>query len=310
MAGSSKKAIYAALFGNLGIAITKFIAAIITGSAAMWAESYHSASDTVNQLVLLFGLKRSKKAYSFSHQFGYSKEQFFWSFIVATMIFGISGILSLEHGISILLDSEDHVPQDPTINYIVLIIAFGFEANALRIAVKQFGNSIKNKGHKNNIKSFMQEFRESKDTSLLTVIVEDTAALAGIGVAAIGIFLSSITGDITYDAIGSVIIGIILMVFAFFLAKENKDLLIGESITKKEYSAVVKSVKTIPEVKKIVTLRTMHLGPEDVIIGIQVNLIDGLDTDKIECVTDNIEKAIMNVLPNLNGQHIFVEIEG
>ena len=310
MAVGSKKAIYAALFGNLGIAITKFIAAIITGSAAMWAESYHSASDTVNQILLLFGVKQSKKAHSFSHQFGYSKEQFFWSFIVATMIFGISGILSLEQGISILLNPGEKTPEDPTINYIVLIIAFCFEGNALRIAVKQFGKSIKNKGHENNVKSFIQEFKESKDTSLLTVIVEDTAALAGIGVAAIGIFLSSVTGNIIYDAISSVIIGSILMVFAFFLAKENKDLLVGESITKREYSEVIKSVKTIPEVKKIVTMRTMHLGPEDVIIGIQVNLIDDLDTDKIERVTDNIEKAIMKVLPNLNGQHIFVEIEG
>lgn len=310
MAGNSKKAIYAALFGNLGIAITKFIAAIMTGSAAMWAESYHSASDTVNQLVLLFGIKQSKKAPSFSHQFGYNKAQFFWSFIVATMIFGISGILSLEHGISILLDNGEHRPEDPTINYIVLIVAFVFEVNALRIAIKQFNESIKSKGRKNNIKSFLQELKESKDASILTVIVEDTAALAGIGVAALGIFLTSVTGDIAYDAISSVIIGIILMMFAFFLAKENKDLLIGESITKREYKEVIKSVITISEVKRIVTMRTMHLGPEDVIIGIQVNLIDDLDTNQIEHITDNIKKTIMNILPNLNEQHIFVEIEG
>lgn len=309
MAGNSKKAIYAALFGNLGIAITKFIAAIMTGSAAMWAESYHSASDTVNQLVLLFGIKQSKKAHSFSHQFGYSKAQFFWSFIVAAMIFGISGILSLEHGISLLLDNGEHSPEDPTINYIVLMVAFVFEVNALRIAIKQINESIKSKGRTNNVKSFLQELKESKDASILTVIVEDTAALAGIGVAALGIFLTSVTGDITYDAISSVIIGIILMIFAFFLAKENKDLLIGESITKREYNEIAQSVMTISEVKRIVTMRTMHLGPEDVIIGIQVNLIDDLDTNQIEHVIDNIKKTIMNVLPNLNEQHLFVELE-
>jgi len=308
VAASSKKAIYAALFGNLGIAISKFVAAILTGSVSMWAEAYHSSSDTVNQILLLVGIKASTKRATYAHQFGFGKSQYFWSFIVATMIFGISGVLALEQGISSLID-EDHSVEDPTINYIVLAIATVFEGNALRVAVNVFKNSIKEQGKKVNFSALVNEFKESKDPTILTVIVEDSAALLGIFVAAIGIFLTEITGNVVYDAISSIIIGIILMLFAFFLAKENQGLLLGESITSRQYKKLVKVVKGIPEVKKVITLRTMHLSPNDVLVGIQVNLVDGLETDQIETLTDKIETKIMEVLPNANKNHIFVEIE-
>ena len=308
MVASSKKAVYAALFGNLGIAISKFVAAILTGSVSMWAEAYHSSSDTVNQILLLVGIKASTKKATYAHQFGFGKSQYFWSFIVATMIFGISGVLALEQGISSLID-EDHSVEDPTINYIVLAIATVFEGNALRVAVNVFKNDIKKQGKKVNFSALVNEFKESKDPTILTVIVEDSAALLGIFVAAIGIFLTEITGNVVYDAISSIIIGIILMLFAFFLAKENQGLLLGESITARQYKKLVKAVKGIPEVNKVITLRTMHLSPHDVLVGIQVNLADGLETDQIETVTDKIEAKIMEVLPNANKNHIFVEIE-
>lgn len=304
----SKKAVYAALFGNLGIAITKFIAAIFSGSASMWAETYHSSSDTFNQILLLVGMKTSTKAASYQHQFGYGRELFFWSFIVATMLFGISGILSLEQGASSLLRGQ-YIIENVQLSYIVLAIAFGFEANALRVALKQFTNTIKMGGERITFSSLVNEFKESKDTAILTVIVEDSAALLGIIIAAIGIFLSDMTGNSIYDAISSILIGCILMFFAFFLAKENRGLLIGESITAKEYRRILKSVTEIPEVNKIVSMRTMHMGPEDILVGIQVNLVDNLDTDKIEALTDAIEQKIMQVIPHANKEHIFVEIE-
>ena len=308
MASGSKKAVYAALFGNLGIAITKFIAAFITGSAAMWAEAYHSTSDTFNQILILFGIKTSAKAASHQHQFGHGRELFFWSFIVATMLFGISGILSLEQGTAALF-SQVHQIRDSHVSYIILAIAFGFEANALRVALRQFIREIREKGEKVSFGTMVEHFKESKDIALLTVIIEDSAALLGILVAAIGIFLSDITGNAIFDAIASLIIGGILMFFAFFLAKENRGLLIGESVTNREYKKLVKTIQEIPEVNKLITMRTMHLGPEDILVGIQVNLIDGLDTDKIESVTDAIEQKIMQVIPNANREHIFVEIE-
>ncbi len=308
MVVGSKKAVYAALFGNLGIAITKFIAAIFSGSASMWAEAYHSSSDTFNQVLLLFGMKTSVKAASYQHQFGYGRELFFWSFIVATMLFGISGILSLEQGASSLLEGPRKL-EHVELSYIVLTIAFGFEANALRIALKQFTKEIRAKGEKIRFSTMVNHFKESKDTALLTVVVEDSAALLGIIIATIGIYLSDITGNSIYDAISSLMIGSILMFFAFFLAKENRGLLIGESITAKEYKKIVKLIKEIPEVKKIVSMRTMHLGPEDILVGVQVNLIDNLDTDKIEALTDAIEQKIMQVIPHTNREHIFVELE-
>ena len=308
MAVGSKKAVYAALFGNLGIAVTKFIAALFTGSAAMWAEAYHSSSDTFNQVLLLFGMKTSAKAASYQHQFGYGRELFFWSFIVATMLFGISGILSLDQGVSSLLHGS-HKIENVEISYVVLVIAFFFEANALRIALKQFTTTIKNRGEKVTFASMITEFKESKDTAILTVIVEDSAAILGIIIATIGIFLSDITGNSIYDAISSLFIGGLLMFFAFFLARENRGLLIGESITTREYKKIVRSIQAIPEVNKLITMRTMHLGPEDILIGVQVNLVDNLDTDRIETVTDAVEQKIMEIIPKANRDHIFVEIE-
>lgn len=308
MATGSTKAVYAALFGNLGIAVTKFIAAFFSGSAAMWAEAYHSSSDTVNQILLLLGIKISKKPATFLHQFGFGKSQFFWSFVVATMIFGISGILALEQGISSLLHGGHHT-ENHTINYIVLAIAAGFEGNALRIAFVQFKNEIKKHGNKVTIKTLFGEFKESKDPTILTVIVEDSAALLGIAIAAIGIFLTDITGNSVYDAIGSLSIGVLLMVFAFFLARENRGLLIGESISKATYQKIVDTIDKIPQVNKVVTMKTMHLSPHEILIGIEVNLIDDLNTDQIESVTDIIEQKIMDIIPHTKKEYIFVEIE-
>lgn len=308
MTTGSTKAVYAALFGNLGIAITKFIAAAMTGSASMWAESYHSASDTVNQILLLLGIKLSNKPANDLHQFGFGKSQFFWSFVVATMIFGISGILSLEQGFSSLLGGEHHF-ENPMINYIVLAIAFAFEANALRIAFVQFKKPIKERGEKIRPSTLLAEFKNSKDSSILTVIVEDSAALLGIIIASIGILLTDITGNTVFDATSSIVIGILLMAFAFFLAKENRGLLLGESLSPHLHQKILDSVMSVREVQRIVTMKTMHLSPTTVLVGIEVNLIDDLDTDKIETLTDVIEEEILKIIPESKKEHIFVEIE-
>lgn len=309
VSGGSKKAIYAALFGNLGIAISKLIAALMTGSTSMWAETYHSFSDTFNQVLLLVGIRTSKKQVTERHPFGYGKEQFFWSFIVATLIFGISGILSLEQGLSSLLGTENHQLENLSITYIILAISFVFEANALRIAYGIFKRGIEDRGEKLTISALRTEFKESKDTSILTVIVEDSAALLGIVIAATAVFLSDITGNLVYDAIGSLLIGIVLMSFAFFLARENKDLLIGESISKRDNQNIHNIVSKIPEVSKIISIRSMHLAPEDVLIAIEVSLVDNLDTDTIESVIDNIENKIKQVIPYAVSSKIYVELE-
>ncbi len=308
MVRSSKKAVYAALFGNLGIAIAKLIAAILTGSTAMFAETLHSISDTFNQVLLLFGIKTSTKAATEQHPFGYGKEQFFWSFVVATMLFGISGILSLQQGFGSLLSRIHHI-QNADVSYVILAISAAFEANALRVALLLAKESIEARGDKISLNTLVQEFQESKDPSVITVMVEDSAALLGIVVAGIGIFFSEATGDTTYDSLSSVAIGGILMAFAYFLAKENKALLIGESISRKDYNKVVKLVNEIPDVNRIITMRTMHFAPEDVLVTIEVNLVDGLDTDKIESVIDNIEQKVKLAIPYINPAKVYVEVE-
>jgi cation diffusion facilitator family transporter len=305
---SSKKAVYAALFGNLSIAIAKLIAAILTGSTAMFAETLHSISDTFNQVLLLIGIKTSTKAATEQHPFGYGKEQFFWSFVVATMLFGISGILSLQQGFGSLLSTIHHI-RNADVSYVILAISAAFEANALRVALLLAKESIEARGNKISLNTLVQEFQESKDPSVITVMVEDSAALLGIVVAGIGIFFSEATGDTIYDSLSSVAIGGILMAFAYFLAKENKALLIGESISRKDYNKIVKLVNEIPDVNRIITMRTMHFAPEDVLVTIEVNLVDGLDTDKIESVIDNIEQKVKQAIPYINPAKVYVEVE-
>jgi cation diffusion facilitator family transporter len=307
LAGGSKKAVYAALFGNLGIAVTKFVAAFFTGSPSMFAEAYHSASDTFNQVLLLIGLRTSARVASDRHQFGYGKDMFFWSFIVATMLFGVSGVLSIEHGISSLADP--HTIEKATISYVVLAIAFAFEANALRIAYVLFKQTIEARGEKVNMRTLVIEFKESKDPTIITVMVEDAAALLGIVIAGIGVFLSDVTGNPFFDAASSLTIGVLLMAFAFFLARENRGLLLGESITGDESSRIRELVKAVPGVRSLVSMRTMHLGTHDVIVGIEVSLVDGLDTGRVAAATDEIEQRVREVLPYAKQGHIFIEVE-
>lgn len=308
MVVKSKKAVYAALLGNLGIAIAKLLAALYTGSSAMWAETYHSFSDTMNQVLLLIGIKSSSRPASERHSFGYGKEQFFWSFLVSTMIFGISGVLSLQQGLESLL-GKPHIIENIEINYIILAISAIFELNALRIAFVIFSKNIHTRGQKLTVKTILNEFRESKDPTILTVLVEDSAALLGIAIAAIGISLSHLTGNVFYDSISSLIIGFVLMGFAFFLAKENKALLIGESISKKDSNRIIKSILTLSEVNRVISMRTMHLGPEDVIVAIEVSLVDNLVTDNIEILIDKIEQKVIEVIPYINPSKIYVELQ-
>ena len=308
MVGGSKKAVYAALFGNLGIAIAKLMAAIMTGSSAMWSESYHSLSDTFNQVLLLVGIRTSRKVPSERHPFGFGKEQFFWSFVVATLLFGISGILSLEKGFTSLYNPIPRI-ENIGISFVILLISAVFEGNALRIAFKLFKETIEARGEKFSMGMIMTEFQESKDPTILTVMVEDSAALLGIAIAAIGLYISDITGDTIYDAVSSVAIGIILMLFAFFLAKENRGLLIGEAISRKDYNKIIESVLSLPQVNRVISLRTMHFGPKDVLVAMEVSLIDNMNTDGVELVIDEIEERVRQVLSLPTPSKIYVEVE-
>jgi cation diffusion facilitator family transporter len=241
------------------------------------------------------------------HPFGYGKEQFFWSFIVATLLFGISGILSFEKGFTSIYDPHQIV--NANVSYVILFISAIFEGNALRIAFNLFKDTIEARGEKVNLHKLFTEFQESKDPTILTVIVEDSAALLGIAIAAIGIYLSEVTNNVIYDAIASISIGAVLMLFAFFLAKENRALLIGEAMSKKNHAKIIESVLKIPEVNRVITLRTMHFGPNDVLVAMEVSIVDNINTDQIEQVIDTIEERIKSVIDVKTSSKIYVEVE-
>ena len=300
MSAGSKPAVLAALVGNLAIAVFKLIAALASGSSAMLAEAYHSFSDTFNQVFLLVGIWRSKKPPDRLHPFGYGKEQFFWAFIVSLMLFGIAGGLSIREAYHKFRHPEPL--GDVTLGFIVLGVAFVIETIALAIAVRQFRREMKSE----RFGDLLESIRHTKDPMVLTVVFEDTLALVSIVVAFVSIFLSVKTGNPVYDACGSLTIGILLMVFALILANENKKLLIGESVTPYRRQKILEAIRAVPEVNRVVSLRTLQMGPTNAIVATEVNLEDDLDTDRIESVIDRIETVIREVLP---GAECYIELE-
>lgn len=299
----SKKAVYAALFGNLLIAIAKLIAAILGKSATMLAEAYHSFSDVGNQILLLIGLAQSKKEPDSSHPFGYGKEQFFYSFVVAMLLFGIAGILSLQEGIHKLLNPEPM--HNLTLIFVVLGISVFFELIAFTIAYKELKHEMK----RNHYRNIYVTMKETKDPTLLTVMFEDGLALASILIAALSISLAYFTHNPIYDALGSIIIGVMLMICALMLAAETKKLLVGESVCDSDKERITKAIMEISEVNEIVDLRTMHMGPNEVMLAAELNIKDGLTTDQAEGIIDKVEDNIKRSMPRTK-LNCFIELEG
>ena len=296
----SKKAVIAALFGNLGIAVFKLVAALFSGSSSMMAESYHSMSDTLNQVLLLYGLKRSQRKPDERHRFGYGKEQFFWSFMVAMILFGIAGTLSIREGYRKFLHPEpiSHLG----LTYLAIAVGLIFDGYALSIAVKSIKREMKTEQYPNLI----QAVKQSKDPTILTVFFEDVIALSGLLIAATAITLVHFTGILIIDAIASIIIGVLLMVFAVILALETKNLLVGEAVTPLKRRKILKAVLSFKEVKKIICLNTMHLSSEEVLVTLEINYQDDLIVDELEKVNDEIEKKIKDIIP---GAKVYLEAE-
>jgi cation diffusion facilitator family transporter len=295
--GESVKAIWAALVVNIGICLVKLAAALITGSSAMLAESFHSLADSGNQLLLLIGQRLSMRPPDVQHPFGYGKERFFWAFVVAISMFAVGATFSVYEGVKGFL--QPHRITNPTINYIILGLGIFLESIALRIAYKQFSATRKF--------GIWRSLREAKDPALLTVIFEDSAAMVGIVLALLGIFLTQITGNAFYDSAASIVIGLMLAGIAFFLARESKDLLIGESACEADRSKILTAVHSIPEVSECMELLTMHISPEEILVNINVHFVDGLETDQIEQAIDSIERSIKTAVPAVG--RIFIEAD-
>jgi cation diffusion facilitator family transporter len=298
MASGSRKVIFAALIGNSLISVTKFAAAAFTGSSAMLSEGIHSLVDTGNQGLLLYGIKRASKPADEEFPFGYGKEIYFWSFIVAILIFALGGGISIYEGIKHLQHPEPI--SSPMINYIVLGLALVFEGAAWWFAFKEFGRQKGKWG-------YIEAIQRAKDPSIFVVLFEDSAAMLGLVVAFAGVALSQLTGILIFDSIASIVIGLILVGTSIWLAYETKGLLIGESAN----TVVIKEIRSIlniqPSIEHINEVLTMHMGPDFILANISVDFVDSETADSIEQVIALIDKTIKEKHPEI--KRVFIEAE-
>lgn len=298
MASSSKKVIYAALVGNGLIAITKFFASVITGSSAMLSEGIHSTVDTGNQLLLLLGLRRAKRPADKDFPFGHGKEIYFWSFVVAIMIFAVGAGISIYEGIHSLLDP--HPIENPFVNYIVLGLAMIFEAFAWYFAWKEFRNIKGERG-------YYEAVRKEKNPTTFVVLFEDTAAMLGLIVAFVGIAIGQWTGLHIFDGIASIVIGIILGITAAWLAYETKGLLIGESADQQITKGIHKILSTNNAIVRVNEALTLHMGPNYILVTISVDFKDSLETSIIENDISQLTTKIKEQYPRV--KRVFIEAE-
>lgn len=301
MASSASKkpiAVYGAIAANFAIAVTKFTAAFFTGSSAMLSEGIHSVVDTGNQSLLLLGLQQSRKPADETHPFGYGKELYFWSLIVAIILFSVGGGMSIYEGISHLQHPSE--VGDPTWNYVVLGIAVVIETAAFTIALKEL---LAVKGQEN----LWQAVRTSKDPSIFVVLFEDAAALAGLAVAFLGIFLGHWFNNPALDGIASISIGLILAAVAIFLAYESKGLLLGESMEKATVRNIRQLAQDDPAVVEVKRPLTMHFGPHEVLLNLDIQFQKGLSGAELASAVDRLEKRIREAHPSI--KRIFLEAE-
>ncbi len=294
----SKTTVIAALAGNGLIAVAKITVAIMTGSAAMLSEGYHSVADVGNQALLLWGIGRAKVAPTPAHPFGRGKEIYFWSFMVAVMLFVGGSVLAVRHGIDAI--RNPHEITKPVMNFVVLGIAMVTEGTVFSIALRHFN---KERG----TRSAWRSVRVTKDTSTLVVLLEDSAAMIGLFLAFVGIGLTMWTGNAIWDGIASLAIGALLGAVAWLLAVETKALLIGEAASRSDRASMRLRILAVPQVESVGRLLTMHMGPDEILVNIDVDLVDGLMDDDVERAIDRVEAAIREVLPEAN--NIFVELE-
>ena len=283
MEGGSRKAIVAAFFANLGIAIAKVIGFMFTGAASMLAEAIHSFADTSNQGLLILGGKMAKKERSKEHPFGYGRERYFWSFIVAMIIFSLGSLFAIYEGISKLI--HPHELEDHFLAIGILAIAIVLEMFSLRIAV------IESKKAKGDM-TWWEFIRKSKVPELPVVLLEDIGALIGLVLALVGIGLAMITGDPAFDAMGSLSIGILLGIIAIILGIEMRSLLLGESATEETIQKLEKAIGQHPDVCRLIHMRTEHIGPEELLVAVKVELSGELDTEGVAKAINSLEESM------------------
>jgi cation diffusion facilitator family transporter len=295
---SSKTVIYAALAGNLLIAVTKFAAAAYTGSAAMLSEAIHSVVDTGNQLLLLLGISRAARPANAQHPFGHGLELYFWTFVVAVLIFGVGSGVSVLEGVSKI--RAPHPVDSPWVNYIVLGLAMVFEGAVWIVAVRAFWQTKGPTG-------LMPAVRQSKDPTVFTVLFEDTAAMLGLLVALLGLLLGQMLDLPILDGVASLMIGLILAGTAAFLAFECQSLLTGEAVSPEVQASIHSIAAAEPAVLRPNEILTMHFGPEDVLVALSLDFRDSGTAGEVEQATTRIERRIKTAHPEV--KRVFIEAQ-
>ena len=298
MASESRTAVIAALVGNAALAVLKGATALVTGSAAMLAETFHSLADTGNQVLLFVGMRLSARPPDRERPFGYGMNTYFWAFVVSGMLFTIGGAFSLWEALRKFIEPAQHAASPAA--FFVLAGAFVFEAMSLGVALHSFVSER----HDVPLLRFM---RESRDPTLPTVLLEDSAALLSILVAATGLTMAHLTGEPRWDAAASALIGLILIAVASFLAYQNYSLILGEPATAEREAAIRAQLVADPDVRDVLTLHTMHLGPAAVLVSARVWFRPELTARQIEDAVRRLEDAARTALPGASRRMIIIE---
>ncbi len=300
--GNSLRVVLAALAGNLLIALSKFFAAFMTGSVATLAEAIHSVADTANQVLLVIGMRRAERPPTVLHPFGHAVESYFWPFMVSIGIFLLGGLFATYEGVHGLYEHlYGHAEENEASrfwSYAVLGTSFAFESWSFSVAYREFKQM---RGRR----SFRDTLMQAKDPTIPVVLAEDTAALVGLGIALLAVGLSDLTGWSGWDSVGSLLIGVVLGVVAYFLASRTHSLLLGEAVTPEDDERIKQLACSVDGVEKVRQLLSYHLGPKTVILALKVEFAGDLDIREVEARIDGIEEAIRKELPHM--RYIFIE---
>lgn len=294
--GGSTKAILAAMIANAGIAVAKFVAYLVTGSASMLAESIHSVADTSNQGLLLLGGKRARRVADDQHQFGYGRERYFWAFVVAMVLFALGGVFSIYEGI----DKVTHPHDIESIGWAIGVLLFAIVAEGL-----SFRTAIVESRLVKGSRTWWQFIRHSRSPELPVVLLEDAGAMLGLLLALTGVTLSASTGDSLWDGLGTLSIGVLLVAIAVILTIEMKSLLIGESASEEHILAITAAVTGVPSVSRVIDLKTQHIGPEDLLVAGKLEFDVALGNLALTDAIDDVESAIRSSVPI--EVHIYIE---
>lgn len=277
------RAIYAALGANLGIAVTKFLAFFLTGSSSMLAEGVHSVADSANQVLLLFGGRRAKRQATPEHPFGYGRERYFWAFVVSIVLFSVGGLFALYEAYH-KWEHPEGIEEWVWVPFVVLVVSIALEGNSFRTAVQE-------SNHTRGSRRWSQFIKSSKAPELPVILLEDFAALVGLVLALFGVILTVVTGNGRWDAVGTGLIGVLLVAVAITLAVEMKSLLLGEAASVEHVRSIERAITGTDGVDRLIHMRTLHVGPEELIVAAKVAVTE---TDTGDVIADTINIAELN----------------